>query len=96
LRCDDADFERDLAALDFIVKMLRGIGQRAVAHIHTEHFLEHLEYSDGQNFLRECYRVLEIGGTMRVVVPDSEKYMFRDARTYSTQDWVSSNPEIEP
>ncbi|MBV8767339.1 MAG: hypothetical protein JO094_00445 [Hyphomicrobiales bacterium] len=51
-----------------------------VAHIHAEHFLEHLEYSDGQDCLGECYPVLEIGGLMRVVVPDSEKYMCAYAR----------------
>src|SRR5438552_3964666 len=43
---------------------------RTVAHIHTEHFLEHLEYSDAIRFLAECHRVLKLGGRMRIIVPD--------------------------
>ena len=46
-----------------------------VVVINTEHFLEHLEYSDAITFLGECQRVPEIGVTMRIVVPDAEKYM---------------------
>lgn len=46
-----------------------------VARIHAEHFLEHLDYSDSVRFLSECSRVLAAGGTMRIIVPDAEKYM---------------------
>jgi len=46
-----------------------------VSHIHAEHFLEHLQYWDAVSFIAECYRVLKIGGTMRIIVPDAEKYM---------------------
>jgi predicted SAM-dependent methyltransferase len=53
-----------------------------VCHIHTEHFLEHLEYSDALRFLGECHRVLKIGGMMRIIVPDAERYM----RAYSDDD----------
>lgn len=51
------------------------IEDNSVSHIHTEHFLKHLEYQDAVIFLSECYRVLEIRGTMRIIVPDAEKYM---------------------
>jgi predicted SAM-dependent methyltransferase len=53
-----------------------------VARIHAEHFLEHLDYEDALNFLRECHRVLGPGGIMRIVVPDGEKYM----RAYADND----------
>lgn len=53
-----------------------------VARIHAEHFLEHLDYEDALKFLCECYRVLDSSGTMRVVVPDAEKYM----RAYADND----------
>jgi len=46
-----------------------------VRHIHCEHFLEHLEYRDAVHFLRECYRVLADCGTMRIIVPDAERYL---------------------
>ena len=51
------------------------IADSTVSHINTEHFLEHLEFEDGVRFLGECYRVLSVGGTMRIVVPDAERYM---------------------
>ena len=49
-------------------------------HIHCEHFLEHLEFSEARSFLCECARVLEDTGTMRVIVPDLEKYIIAYAR----------------
>jgi predicted SAM-dependent methyltransferase len=47
----------------------------SVEHLHTEHFLEHLEYLDGRIFLQECYRVLKPGSSARIIVPDLEKYV---------------------
>ena len=51
-------------------------------HIHCEHFLEHLDYSHAKQFLSECYRILESGGSVRLVVPDAEKYI----RAYCSND----------
>jgi len=48
---------------------------RTVIHIHCEHFLEHLSFFDAERFLAECYRVLVPGGSMRIIVPDAEKYI---------------------
>jgi predicted SAM-dependent methyltransferase len=55
---------------------------RTVAHIHCEHFLEHLWLEDAEQFLRECYRVLTDEGTIRIIVPDAEKYL----RAYCRND----------
>ena len=46
-----------------------------VRHIHCEHFVEHLEYEVAVEFFGECRRVLRQNGTLRVVVPDLEKYI---------------------
>jgi predicted SAM-dependent methyltransferase len=51
----------------------------SVRHIHTEHFLSYLDYEEALSFFRECNRVLEADGTMRIIVPDVEKY----ARAYA-------------
>lgn len=40
--------------------------------IYTSHFLEHLNYTEGLAFLRECRRVLKPDGCMRIIVPDAE------------------------
>ncbi|NJO20530.1 MAG: methyltransferase domain-containing protein [Spirulinaceae cyanobacterium RM2_2_10] len=44
------------------------------------HLLEHLPKSAAEPFLRECYRVLQPSGTLRVAVPDLEQI----ARLYLT------------
>ncbi|NJL55953.1 methyltransferase domain-containing protein, partial [bacterium] len=48
--------------------------------VYHSHLLEHLPKSAAEPFLRECYRVLEPGGILRVVVPDLEQI----ARLYLT------------
>lgn len=40
--------------------------------VYSSHFMEHLLRKDAENFLRESYRVLKSGGTLRIVVPDLE------------------------
>jgi SAM-dependent methyltransferase len=41
--------------------------------VYSEHFLEHLDYPlTVQQFLRECWRLLEPGGRIRIGVPDAE------------------------
>lgn len=38
--------------------------------IFTEHLIEHLPYSDGRHMILECFRVLRVGGILRVATPD--------------------------
>jgi predicted SAM-dependent methyltransferase len=54
--------------------------------IYTEHFFEHIDYTEeAPYFLSECYRVLQPGGVLRIVVPDAEKYI----RAYCEAGWDS-------
>lgn len=39
-------------------------------YVYSEHLFEHFEYLDGLLFLQESFRVLQSGGTFRVVIPD--------------------------
>jgi SAM-dependent methyltransferase len=41
--------------------------------VYHSHVLEHLEPSDGEKLLDECYRVLRPGGVLRIVVPNLEQ-----------------------
>ena len=43
--------------------------------IFSEHTLEHLYPDDAKNLLEELYRVLRVGGRIRITVPDLEKYI---------------------
>ena len=50
--------------------------------IYHSHFLEHLTYFEGLDFLQKCHEVLKIGGIHRLVVPDLEAF----AKAYMTED----------
>jgi predicted SAM-dependent methyltransferase len=43
--------------------------------VYHSHMLEHLSYQEGIIFIRECYRVLKLGGKMRILVPDLELWI---------------------
>lgn len=45
-------------------------GDRTFALLFTEHMIEHVPYEGGLAMLRESHRVLQDGGTIRVVTPD--------------------------
>lgn len=54
------------------------------AGIFTEHFLEHVDYTEEVPLLLdECNRVLVSGGVIRVVVPDGGRYL----RCYALPGW---------
>lgn len=42
----------------------------AFDYIVSEHMIEHIDYASGQAMLRECFRVLKPGGTIRLTTPD--------------------------
>jgi predicted SAM-dependent methyltransferase len=55
----------------------------SVRRIHCEHFFEHLRFPDEvMPVLRECLRVLEPGGELRIIVPDAARYI----AAYATGD----------
>jgi len=43
-----------------------------VDFVYSSHFIEHLFRKDAEYLLRESYRVLKLGGTIRISVPDLE------------------------
>ncbi len=48
----------------------------SVRGIFTEHVVEHIDYTEeAPYFVSECHRVLEPGGTLRIVVPDAGRYL---------------------
>lgn len=46
-------------------------GTSSVDLVFACHFLEHLNYAQGLDFLRECRRVLKSSGALRLIVPDA-------------------------
>jgi len=53
--------------------VLKGLNypSNSVDLILASHFLEHLDRSDGETFLKDCSRVLKSGGLIRLAVPDT-------------------------
>ncbi len=47
---------------------------RCAAHIMAEHVIEHVPFVAGLAFLRQCYRVLEPGGVLRLAFPDVTRF----------------------
>jgi SAM-dependent methyltransferase len=61
--CSAADYKADL-------RFPLRIPDESIDGIFCEHTLEHLDYRQGENLLRECYRILKSGGIIRLIVPD--------------------------
>jgi predicted SAM-dependent methyltransferase len=54
------------------------------AGIFTEHFFEHVDYTEEvPRLLDECHRILVPGGVIRIVVPDSGRYL----QNYALPGW---------
>lgn len=48
------------------------LANQSVDYLYSSHFLEHLTREQADFLLRESFRVLKPGGTLRIVVPDLE------------------------
>jgi len=96
-------FHKQWKNLDFYVNSSDVIGYNLIKGIPFEnkffdvvyhcHLLEHFKKYQAKGFLQECYRVLSIQGTIRVVVPDLEKI----TRCYIDKLEASlSDPSVAP
>ncbi len=59
---------------------------QSVDVVYHSHLLEHLQEEDGEDLIRECFRVLKPKGILRVVVPDLEKIC---------RDYLSTLQEVD-
>jgi predicted SAM-dependent methyltransferase len=46
--------------------------ENSITAIYTSHLIEHLDPEEAESFARECYRVLQPQGVVRIVTPDFE------------------------
>lgn len=60
-----------------IRKALR-FDDESVSRILAEHVIEHVPFMAGFGFLRECHRVLEPGGVLRLAFPDASRFILQD------------------
>ena len=68
-------FEHKNFKLDIKTNLTRKIPieSNIVNFVYSSHFLEHLDWIAGENFLKEVLRVLKKGGKLRILVPDYQK-----------------------
>lgn len=59
---------------------------RCAEAIFAEHVVEHISYHDAVLFFCECWRVLKVGGVIRIAVPSIERVMKNGTQPYF--DWV--------
>ena len=56
-------------------------------YVYASHFIEHLEFADGVAFLKMCYKTMQKGGVIRLVLPDFglwvEKYNRNDMEFFT-------------
>ncbi len=41
--------------------------------VYHSHVLEHFSKMDGENFVKECFRILKVGGAIRIAMPNLEE-----------------------
>tara|TARA_A100000164_G_scaffold359497_1_gene372215 strand:- start:285 stop:932 length:648 start_codon:yes stop_codon:yes gene_type:complete len=73
----DADIKWDL-------KFGIPLPDESVSRIYSSHLLEHMSYNDLIPFLKECKRVLTVGGEFSVCVPNSRLYIdaYKDGKLF--------------
>ncbi|MEP6624809.1 MAG: hypothetical protein ABJC79_10215, partial [Acidimicrobiia bacterium] len=63
--------------IDLVWDVGQGIplGDDSLAGVFSEHCIEHISLDAGNTMLAESFRILEPGGTLRVITPDGEEYL---------------------
>ncbi len=64
--------------------------ENSVDYIFNEHFLEHLTVDESQRVLKDCLRVLKVGGVLRVAMPD----LADTVALYMNPEWKKDNADF--
>lgn len=70
---DNLDIEKRSGAIYHDLTKKLPYKDEMVDMVFSEHVIEHFSKHDGSNLLNECYRVLKIGGVLRIAWPDFAK-----------------------
>jgi predicted SAM-dependent methyltransferase len=90
----------DRADLALDLRQPLPFADNSVTAIYSEHFMEHLDVAlagepavgdAAQSFLEECWRVLQPGALLEIIVPDAEgiiqEYVARRERPFPQHEW---------
>ena len=45
------------------------IGDQSFDYVYSEHMIEHITFEQGRAMIRECFRIMKAGATIRIVTP---------------------------
>lgn len=71
----DYHWNRDIAICWDITKKAYPLPTSSIEGIYTEHCLEHISFAEFEENIKEFYRMLAPGGTVRIIMPDGELYI---------------------
>ncbi len=78
--------------VDLVWNLQQGLpfADNSCSAIFSEHVIEHLTKQDGEQLLRECHRVLQKGGVLRISTPDAGRFL----RSYAGDREFLSHPSF--
>lgn len=79
------------SGVDAVIDVREGLPFEDVDFIFAEHFIEHLEYARGLEFLRECRRALKPQGVLRLSTPNLDWVWVTQ---YHFGDWQEAKEEV--
>lgn len=71
----NVDIARGYADVVWDLRRRLPFKDESCAAVFSEHVIEHLTREDGEHLLRECYRILQPGGVLRISTPDAGRYL---------------------
>lgn len=90
----DLDGPKGIIRLDLSKSL--PVASNTIRFIFSEHFIEHINLSQGRRFLSECYRVLQPGGILRLSTPSLEvgvrAYMEKSIGQMKYDKWIPKTP----
>jgi predicted SAM-dependent methyltransferase len=84
----NADIDPRADLIIFLQKKLP-FKENYLQRIYMEHVLEHVSYQTGVFFLKEAHRTLELGGVIRVALPDLDELIEGYCEDWRGFDWVN-------
>lgn len=84
----NVDLDSPKADLKHDVRNQLPYADNSVDFIFSEHFIEHIAVDDAVKFFKECFRVLKLGGVMRVGTPSLDYILFRHFFFWKKQNWI--------
>jgi predicted SAM-dependent methyltransferase len=67
----------------------------SVLYFYSEHFIEHITYADGLDFLKKIYKSLKPGGVLRISCPNLEDLTLHYLNnSWNMEEWKRNYPDI--